>query len=446
MDYRLIRGNFFRDQLSFSVRKVEDKESKLIEILKKIPGSAIIYVRSRKAAKETSMMLNHQQVSADFYHAGLSFDSRNKKQESWQSGLTRVMVATNAFGMGINKSNVRLVIHYDLPENIESYYQEAGRAGRDQNKSYAVILYQEADLSLLKRMAARAHPTPDYLKKIYQCLANYYKMAVGSSQLTSFDYDHQDFCQTYELDHGEAFHALAKLKEEGLIELNEGFYKPSSIHFNIPKDKLYEFQIAHESSDPLVKALLRMYGGGLFSDYLNISESQLARFLNTTSYKVIKGLETLAELDVVIYEKAREKPQIVFLTQRYMASRIPIDVHKMEIRSKIRKEKTDSMIDYTLQDKMCRMDYIVQYFSDKSQQECGVCDVCLDKKKEKRHLRNEILHKIILYELNKSPQPPDELAMKYPEHPQEDFSHAIREMLDAGLLRYDKFGMLKIRP
>jgi ATP-dependent DNA helicase RecQ len=439
------KGNFFRENLSLSVRRVEDKDKKLLEILHKIPGSAIVYVRSRRAAREVHELLQYHNITSDFYHAGVDYLRRAEKQDAWQKGLIRVMVATNAFGMGIDKSDVRVVIHYDIPDNPESYYQEAGRAGRDQKKAYAVLLYQDADLSAIKKMAARTIPDIDFLKRVYQALANYYKMAVGTSQLRSFDYDHREFCTAYRLNTTEVLEGMKKLEEQGFLSLNEGFYQPSVLHFAVDKAKLYEYQIAHREADLLVKALMRLYGGALFSDFMKISEKQIARYLNKTSSQIVKELTRLDQNKVAEYDPAREAPQITFLTPRYDASKLPLDAGLLRARATSRLKKMEEMIQYAQGREQCRMDYFTAFFTGKSQGACGICDLCLEKKKDKKTINIDIIRDIVQYELEKTPQSPEELTSKYPEHEQEDFAQVVREMLDNNTVRYDKLGRLKMR-
>ncbi|HZX75422.1 MAG TPA: ATP-dependent DNA helicase RecQ, partial [Cyclobacteriaceae bacterium] len=289
----IFQQSFARENLSFVVRKTEKKEKQLLTILKKVAGSSIVYVRSRKATQELAKMLNQAGVSAIFYHAGLTYKERSERQEEWIKNISRVIVATNAFGMGIDKPDVRTVAHMDLPENLEAYYQEAGRAGRDGKRSYAVVLFHEVDVLSLQSKVQQAQPTLEYLNKIYQSLANYFHLAVGSSQGESYDFDLDDFSKRFSFKSVTVYAALKKLEEAGLIQLNEGFYRPSRVHLLVDKKRLYEFQIANEKFDPLIKSLLRLYGATLFADFVNISENQISSSLKWADRQTREGLQQL---------------------------------------------------------------------------------------------------------------------------------------------------------
>jgi ATP-dependent DNA helicase RecQ len=312
-DYQQFHKSFARDNLSFVVRKTESKEKQLLNILGKVKGSAILYVRSRKATQDIAAWLIKRNISASFYHAGLDFEDRSKRQDEWIQNKTRVMVATNAFGMGIDKPDVRVVIHLDLPENLEAYYQEAGRAGRDGRRAYAVILFQESDLINLKQKTEQAHPEPETIRNIYQGLANYFQLAEGSAEGQSYDFDLNEFAERFHFHVSEAYSGLKKLEEEGFIQFNESYYNPSHLHLLLDKAKLYEFQIANARFDPVIKMLLRLYGGEMVSGFVKINESYVARALNLRTEEMISILKFLNDSNVVAYEPRKDKPQITFL-------------------------------------------------------------------------------------------------------------------------------------
>lgn len=382
--------SFLRGNLSYSVRVAENKSEMAIKILQKVPGAAIVYVRSRKGTKEIAEVLNCLGISAHFYHAGLDNKVREFRQQEWMVGKVRVMVATNAFGMGIDKPDVRLVIHVDLPENLENYYQEAGRAGRDELKAFGVLLVHENDIKNLRERAETAYPPIDFIKKVYQSLANFFRVAVGSSLMSSYDIDITEFSKTYQLDLMPTYSALKVMQEEGLIELNESFYSPSTLHFLIDQSKLYEFQIAHVRLDPLIKVLLRMYGGELFTAYISIQEEKLAKILNLPEFEIVKELDQLDKWGVMAYNQRKTKPQITFLTPRYDAGKLPLNTQRIAERRTNSKEKAKSIIDYVKNNKRCRTMQLLYYFGEESDLTCGVCDVCLAQKRKKRRSELEI--------------------------------------------------------
>jgi len=375
--------SFSRKNLSYSVRLVENKQEKGIEILNRIQGTAIWYVRNRQGTHQIAKVLTQLGISAAAYHAGMSNADRAARQEDWKANKVRVMVSTNAFGMGIDKPDVRVVIHSDLPENLENYYQEAGRAGRDGKKAFAVLLANEQDFELLMNRSALVYPPIDFLKRVYQCLANYFQLAVGSNMLSSFDFDLSDFCNTYELGVLETFYALKVLTEEGFVEVNESFFVPSRVHFRVNPARLYEIQIAYAKLDSVIKMLLRTYGGNLFSEYIKIQESKLAKSLEMREADLTKALQDIQKLEVMDYDQQKDKPQLTFLTPRYDAGKLPFNHQRIKARKELTLEKAKSMVEYAHQSRICRTQFIQEYFGEKTDDVCGICDVCIEMKKSK---------------------------------------------------------------
>ncbi len=389
--------SFSRKNLSYSVRIIENKFEKGVEILKRVPGTAIWYVRNRQATQQIARSLVQLGISASAYHAGLPAEERSVRQEKWKSNQVRVMVSTNAFGMGIDKPDVRVVIHSDLPENLENYYQEAGRAGRDGDKAYAVLLSNEQDFEQLISRSELVYPPIDHLRKVYQCLANYFQLAVGTNMLSSFDFNLSDFCQTYKLEVLETFYALKVLEEEGFIEFNESFFSPSRIHFLVNPQELYEIQVKYAHLDLVIKMLLRTYGGNLFSEFQKIQEPKIAKSLGIKESELILHLKQLAKFEVMAYDQRKDSPQLTFLTQRYDAGKLPFNYKRIEERKKLTLGNARKMVAYAKQNLGCRTQFIQEYFGEKTDQKCGICDVCIEKRKEKipvqteEKLKNKIL-------------------------------------------------------
>jgi ATP-dependent DNA helicase RecQ len=442
-DPAIFRQSFARDNLSFVVRKTENKDSKLLEILRKVKGPAIIYVRSLKATQELARWLNKKNISTSFYHAGLPHEERARRQDEWIQNKSRVMVATNAFGMGIDKPDVRVVIHLDLPENLESYYQEAGRAGRDGLRSYAVILYQDADVSDLRTKVEQGHPTFDYLKLLYQALANYYQLALGSAEAESFDFNIQEFSERFNLSAIEVFNGLRKLEEEGLLQFNESFYSPSTVLITVDHARLYEVQVANAQLDSLIKMLLRLYGGELFSSFVKIDESVLAKALKLTPKEIADHLLHLDELGILVYTPMRDSPQVTYTLSRQDAENLPVDRHRLEARRKLTLEKMEAMISFVETSFRCRMQMIQDYFDEQTEATCGICDVCVEKRKKDNlaafgSLREEILavmktNLFTVEQLEKQISPTD----------RELFVDVVRELVDEGELVYDDVWRLR---
>lgn len=440
----IFKKSFARESLSFVVRKAENKEKKVLEILRKVKGSAIIYVRSRKSTQEIADSLVKRKISAAYYHAGLNFEERSKRQDLWIQNKVRVIVATNAFGMGIDKPDVRIVIHLDLPENLESYYQEAGRAARDGVRSYAVMIYQDADITNLQLKVAQAHPSPAFLKKVYQALANHYQLALGSGAGESLDFDLHEFTERFKLPVAEVYVGLKKLEEEGLIQFNESFYSPSQLHFMFDKKKLYEFQVANGQFDPVIKMLLRLYGGELFTDFVKISEPYLANGLKISADEMIGILKHLHALQVILYQPIKEKPQLTFVLPRQDADKLPLDTNRMAARKKLIFEKMDAMIAFVTTEHRCRMQQIQGYFDEITFNTCGICDVCIEKRKKENLRAYEDLREEIFTMLKQGSKTIDQVEERIEPRDHELFIDVIREMVDEGSLEYDKAWKLKL--
>ena len=443
-DVSVFQKSFARDNLSFVVRKTENKDRKVLEILQKVKGSAIIYVRSRKATQAIAEWLVRKKISASFYHAGLDFEERTKRQDSWIQNQTRVIVATNAFGMGIDKPDVRVVIHLDVPENLESYYQEAGRGGRDGLRCYGVVIYQEADVSNLELKVEQSQPSPQFLKTVYQALCNYYQLALGSSAGESYDFDLSDFTERFHLHPHEVYVALKKLEEEGFVQFNESFYSPSTLHLLMDKGKLYEFQIAHAKFDPIIKMLLRLYGGELISGFPKIAESYIAKGLKITVKETVDTLEHLHELQVVTYQPAKDKPQVTFLVARQDAEKLPLNIKRLEARKKLILDKMKAMVSFVTLTHRCRMQLIQDYFNEVSYQKCGICDVCVEeRKKENQHAFDDLRSEVTSV-LKKKSLTVEQVEELISPKDHELFVDVVREMVDEGVLAYDHVWKLSL--
>lgn len=437
-EVKTFKKSFARNNLSYSVRKVEDKEAKLVEILSKVGGTAIVYGDTRKTTKEIASLLYKNRISADFYHAGLEQNDRALKQDRWLTGKTRTMVATNAFGMGIDKPDVRIVAHLHIPYNIESYYQEAGRAGRDEKKAFSVILYDQNDIDQLRIKTEQQHPDIEVLKRVYQCLANNYQLAIGSGEGQSFDMDIYSFSDKYNLAHLDTFFALKKLEEEGLIQFNESFHSPSLINILVDNTELYKFQVANATLDTVIKALLRLYGGESFNSFVRISESQMSQFLRISPQEVVNHLNRLHEHGIIEYHQKKDKPQVLFIQRRFDIDSLPLDQKRLKERAKIARQKTEAIINYVTEDHVCRTKVLLKYLGEMNFEECGVCDNCLNNKREKgRQHIDEYQHQVMNI-VNGSPSTVEEIMNIMTPNDPETLLEVIREMVDAGMLNYDE--------
>lgn len=378
---KVFTQSFARKNLSFSVFETELRDKKIIEILSKVEGSAIVYAKTRKRTIEITELLQHYRISADFYHGGLDNVSRFQKQENWIKNRTRVMVATNAFGMGIDKPDVRVVIHADMSENLEAYYQEAGRAGRDGQKSYAVALYEKADLLRVETDILKKYPPIETLKNAYQQLCNFYQIAYETEGFLSFEFDLNQFCTTFGLNSFEVHHSLKLLENQEIITLSDAFYSPSRIKILIDNKDLYNFYIKSPTHEKLLKTLLRIYGGEILGNYLKISENEIARLLFSSEFELRTNLKYLHEVGVLDYQPQRNKPILSFLGQRYDAQKLPLKHASIEEKKKAELFSAQKVTQFLTEKRRCRMVLLQEYFDDFDDKTCGICDNCLQRKK-----------------------------------------------------------------
>jgi ATP-dependent DNA helicase RecQ len=371
----ILKMSFQRENLSYLVRSVENKTGYLIDTIKKVKGSGIIYVRSRKATREIADELQKHSISADFYHAGLSNLVRSRKQDNWLAGRIRVIVATNAFGMGIDKANVRFVIHIQPPDSLEAYYQEAGRAGRDGKKSAAVLLYNNTDTTKLKKHVSVAFPEVANIKRIYEALCNYLEIAQGFGKGQIFEFHLQGFAQAFKFQQAMVYNSLKILQREGYLEFTEEVDSPSRVYFIVSRDELYKFQVANADFDGFVKLVLRSYTG-LFTGYVAIDEELLAKRAGISQEQVYNYLKHLRKSNVVDYIPRNRTPYIYFAKERIRIDRLKISRESYDLRKKELVKRIDAVIEYGTSTTKCRSRILLEYFGETDAAPCGVCDVC----------------------------------------------------------------------
>ena len=371
----VFRMSFERKNLNYIVRSTENKEAELLHILSHVEGSAIVYVRNRDKTREIAKMLVEHGISASFYHAGLDTRDKDKRQQQWTEGTLRVIVATNAFGMGIDKANVRLVIHYEMPDSPEAYYQEAGRAGRDGLTAYAVLLYSPDDKRRLSRRISDNFPEKEFIRNVYERLGYYYQMAVGDGIGCRYDFDLQEFCRAYHLPLVQTDSALRLLTAAGYILYQEEEEHTSRLRFIIPRDELYRRYDISETSDQIIRTLLRLYSG-VFSDYVFIDEKYISEMSGIELEPLYESLLGLGRARVVHYIPRRTCPSVTFTQKRIDTDRIVITPTVYEERKEKYAQRIEAMKEYALSDKQCRSRMLLRYFGERSTLPCQQCDNC----------------------------------------------------------------------
>ena len=376
----VFQKSFERKNLSYVVLHEEDKLQRLVNIINKVEGTGIIYVRNRKKTKEIAELLIRNKISAGYYHAGLESSIRNKVQDDWMKGKTRVIAATNAFGMGIDKSNVRFVVHLDLPESLEAYYQEAGRGGRDEERAYAVLLYNNTDKAEIEHRTELNFPEVDEIRKTYQALANFYQLPVGSGKGVSFDFDIVSFTSTYNLRIPVVYNCLKILEMQGMISTTESVDLHARIHFKTDNNHLYEFQVKNKKFDHLIKVILRLYAG-VFDDYININENEIALRAGYTKEETAEQLRMLDKLGVLSFLPAKDTPQVIFTEERTDARDLHIDRRNLGERKQRYIARVKAMLEYSTTKTKCRSQVLLNYFGEEISHRCGNCDYCLQRNK-----------------------------------------------------------------
>ena len=377
-DSRIFRMSFERKNLAYIVRNTESKQEELLHILNNVSGSAIVYTRNRKRTREVAELLVNNEITATFYHAGLNNDVKDQRQRSWLSGESRVMVATNAFGMGIDKPDVRLVIHVDLPDSPEAYFQEAGRAGRDGQKAYAVLLYAKSDKATLSKRITDTFPDKEYIRKVYEDVNYYFQMAMGDGLGCTFAFNLDEFCRNFKHFPVQADSALKILTRAGYLEYTDEQDNASRILFTIHRDELYKLRETDPETEKLINVILRSYTG-LFTDYAYINEDSLAIRSGLTRQRIYEILLMLTRRHILHYIPRKKTPYIIYTRERQEAGRLAITRDIYEERKESYITRIKAMTEYATAEDKCRSRMLLRYFGEKNEHNCGLCDVCLSK-------------------------------------------------------------------
>ncbi len=439
----VFQTSYERKNVTYNVIKIADKYSLMYRLfLKMDKGSGIVYVRSRKRTKIIADWLQSVGISASFYHAGIDAKTRDERQKQWMDGKTKVIVATNAFGMGIDKPDVRVVVHMDLPDSLEAYFQEAGRAGRDLKPSEAFLLVADSDIKQLKNNLQQSYPELQRIRDIYDALGNYLQVPVGTGNGQSYDFDMTDFAKHYNLSLLEVFNSLKLMEREGLFSLSEAMDTPSQVLITASREDLYRFQVEYPDFDPLIKHLLRSYPG-ILSDFVKIKEEQISQRLGTDVPHIEQTLKKLEKFNFLTYIQRHDKPQIQYLTERQDTKRFALSDEVYKDRKEDATKRVQAVIDFVNNDSECRSVQLLRYFGENIKTRCGKCDVC--------NIRNQMkindeeyknISAIILEELNKRVVPLFETPSLAKNYLEEKVLETVRWMLDNRIIEQDENGNL----
>lgn len=434
--------SFARENLNYIVRVTPDKDGKMLQVLRNIPGSAIVYVRSRRRTHEIATRLSEAGISADFYHAGLDADDKNQRQNKWKEGITRVMVATNAFGMGIDKPDVRVVIHYDLPPTLEEYYQEAGRGGRDGLPAFAVLIASIQDKATLSRRLSDAFPHKDYIRRIYELAGNFLDVAIGEGYDRVYEFDLQEFVRRFGLQPRPVNGALRTLTRAGYIEYVDDSFSRSRIMILVDRHQLYDYDLDPETNNVLL-AVLRLYTG-LFADYVYISESQIADASSLSTDSVYQALLALARMHIIHYVPQSSKPYIYYCTSRELPKYLAIGQAAYDTPRRLMKEQIQAVKDYVYSSDRCRQRMLLTYFDENSSENCGHCDVCRTAIVAANSYRDieDIAEGILSRLANSTGMTPDSI-MSITDAPRQTTVSAIRLLMDRHLITLTATGLLR---
>ncbi|MCR4965027.1 MAG: RecQ family ATP-dependent DNA helicase [Bacteroidales bacterium] len=427
----LFQKSFKRDNLTYFVVKESDKNGRMLRIMQRYPGTGVVYVRNRRKTQEVAEFLRKNGVSADYYHAGVEARERDRKQDAWMTGKTRVIVATNAFGMGIDKPDVRFVVHLDIPDTLEAYFQEAGRGGRDLKPSVAILLYDEYDIRQLKRNFTLSFPPIEKVREVYEHLCLHYQIPMGEGKNLTFPFSLLKNARELKMDINQYYNAVKLLEKTGAVVVSEHLRENSQIHFRMNGDELMHYYKFHPEKEEFVKLLLRSYAG-VFTQFVNIQEEVLAQRSGMTILQVEEQLKELRTEKVLSYEPHCEIPLIIFLEDRIDSKHLYFDPKVYDDRKHRAEERLDAVIQYVTTDHVCRSQLLLSYFGETKSTPCGSCDVCITHRKrskqdQKETMRNEILE---LYRQNLTLRDIlDKLASRYSE---EEMVEVMRRMMEEG--------------
>lgn len=441
----VFKKSFERKNLSYVVRKTDDKLGQMLKILNGVPGTSIVYVRSREKTKSIADWLKQQGISADHFHAGLSQETKDRKQEAWKSGACRVIVSTNAFGMGIDKPDVRSVIHLDIPDSLEAYFQEAGRGGRDEKRSYAILLYDKMDITNLKKRIPESYPSREFIRDIYNKVACYFEIGEGEGEDFMHSFDLGDFCKTFHLPITQTYSALKILNQAEYLELTDELNLGSKVIFTVPRRKLYDYDFSKEPLlDEILEFMMRNYSG-LFSDFTKIDELEMAKHFDLTREEIYKKLSRLSYFGVIDYIPGKKTPYIKYLRPRVDEKRLVITKEVYEERKARFVNRIERVIEYVTDENHCRSRMLLRYFGEENSHNCGTCDYCRSQKNQA--LSTDLFEQVrrLVYEtLAAAPMPMARLVSLL-DVDEKQAIEAIRHLRDQGEVEMDDADWIRLK-